>query len=256
MIEEVEAVEEAPATEYTTKLWPGKVYTYTMPVDVKVGEGATAYAASLNEEGTEVTLYDLSEYETIAHGTPFILIAESEGEYESSSDMYDRLRAEKREELGVESLNARQTLECQNAVNDCYVFVSMNHGMEVDTLVHDMMGLKGTMRSYAGEAGKMVVAKENGFIHTLTANQAAVGAFSAYFATDFDPESETVLNKITISISEDGVDTGINEVLNKVAQSGNIYNAAGQLVGKGNINTINNLPAGIYVVNGVKVTKK
>ena len=256
MIEEAEAVEEAPATAYTTKLWPGKVYTYTMPVDVKVGEGATAYAASLNEEGTEVTLYNLSAYETIAHGTPFIMIAESEGEYESTSDMYDRLRAEKREELGVESLDARQTLECQNAVNECYVFVSMDHGMEVDTLVHDMMGLKGTMRSYAGKAGQMVVAKENGFIHTLADNQAAVAAFSAYFATDFDPEGDVVLNKITIAISEDGVDTGINEVLNKVAQNGNIYNAAGQLVGKGNINTVNNLPAGIYVVNGVKVTKK
>ena len=45
-------------------------------------------------------------------------------------------------------------------------------------------------------------------------------------------------------------------VLNKVAKNGNIYNAAGQLISKGNINSINNLPAGIYIVNGVKVTKK
>ena len=53
-----------------------------------------------------------------------------------------------------------------------------------------------------------------------------------------------------------GESTGINEVLNKVSKNGNIYNAAGQIVAKGNINTINNLPAGVYIVNGMKVTKQ
>jgi hypothetical protein len=256
MIEEVEAVAEAPATEYVAKLWPGKVYTYTMPVDVKVVDGATAYAASLelNENDTTVVLKNLDAIETISSGTPFILISDFEGEYETSAAMLARLLAEKRAELGTASLDQIATQECQQAVNDSYAYVTMDHGMVVDTLVHDVLGLKGTMKSFNVAAGKAVVAKENGFAHTLV--QTSIAPFSAYFATDFDPESADVVGKIYISISEDGVDTGINEVLNKVAKSGNIYNAAGQLVGKGNINTINNLPAGIYVVNGVKVTKK
>ena len=256
MIEEVEAVAEAPATEYVAKLWPGKVYTYTMPVDVKVVDGATAYAASLelNENDTTVVLKNLDAIETISSGTPFILISDFEGEYETSAAMLARLQAEKREELGVQSLNQVAMQQCQQAVEDNYAYVTMDHGMVVDTLVHDVLGLKGTMKSFNVAAGKAVVAKENGFAHTLV--QTSIAPFSAYFATDFDPESADVVGKIYISISEDGVDTGINEVLNKVAQNGNIYNAAGQLVGKGNINTINNLPAGIYVVNGVKVTKK
>jgi hypothetical protein len=97
------------------------------------------------------------------------------------------------------------------------------------------------------------LAKENGFEHVIV--NKTVGAYGAWIACDFDPESADVIGSIAIKV-EGEIESGINEVLNKVAQSGKIYNAAGQLVGKGNINTVNSLPAGIYVVNGVKVIKK
>lgn len=37
---------------------------------------------------------------------------------------------------------------------------------------------------------------------------------------------------------------------------GNIYTISGQLVGKGNLNSLRHMQKGVYVVNGVKVIKK
>ena len=252
MIEEVEAVAEAPATEYTAKMWPGKVYTYTYPVDVTVTEGATAYGAELvvTEEDTTVVLKAI-EAEVISAGTPFILIADLEGEYITTADRLKQIASEILGKEGKYGLNEKQQANTQ--LSDEHVLVSMNHGMEVDTVVTELLNLRGTLKSATVEAGKGIVASENGFKHTLVNTN--VGAYGAWIASDFDPESADVLSGLVINI-EGSIDTGISEVLDKVAKSGNIYNAAGQLVGKGNINTVNSLPAGIYIVNGVKVTKK
>ena len=252
MIEEVEAVTEAPATEYTAKMWPGKVYTYTYPVDVTVTEGATAYGAELvvAEEDTTVVLKAI-EAEVISAGTPFILIADLEGEYITTADRLKQIASEILADKGQYGLNEK--LDANTQLSDEHVLVSMNHGMEVDTVVTELLSLRGTLKSATVEAGKGIVASENGFKHTLVNTN--VGAYGAWIASDFDPESADVLSGLVINI-EGSIDTGISEVLDKVAKSGNIYNAAGQLVGKGNINTVNSLPAGVYIVNGVKVTKK
>ena len=251
-IEEVEAVTEAPTTEYATKLWPGKVYTYTYPVDVTVTDGGTAYGAELvlAEEDTTIVLKAI-EAEVISAGTPFILITDFEGEYITTADRLKQIASEILNEKGQYGLNEK--LDANTKLSDEYVPVYMEHGMEVDTVVTELLSLRGTMKSATVEAGKGIVASENGFKHTLVNTN--VGAYGAWIASDFDPESADVLSGLVIKI-EGGIDTGINEVLDKVAKSGNIYNAAGQLVGKGNINTVNSLPAGVYIVNGVKVTKK
>lgn len=253
-IEEVEAVTEAPATAYKQTLWPGKVYTYTMPVDVTVGEGATAYGAQLNvtEEDTTIVLQAIAE-QPVKAGTPFIMIANMEGDYVSTADALAAIKEEIKAELEVEELTGNDNLDAQLRLEEMYAEVSMDHGMKVDTLVSELLSLRGTMKQVSVEAGKAIVAKENGFAHTLVNTN--VAAYGAYITCDFDAEGADVLAGLEIKI-EGEIESGINEVLNKVAQSGNIYNAAGQIVGKGNINTVNNLPAGIYIVNGVKVTKK
>ena len=252
MIEEVEAVTEAPATKYTTKLWPGKVYTYTMPVDVKVLDGATAYGAELSMEENDTTIVlKTIEAETISAGTPFIMIADLDGEYTSTSDRLKQIASQICETQGKYGKNEQALANTQ--LNDEYALVEMDHGMEVDTVVTELLGLQGTMKAVTVAPGKAVVANENGFAHLRL--QTSMAAYSAWLTADFDPKSADVLSTLEINI-DGSVDTGISEVLDKVAKSGNIYNAAGQLVGKGNINTVNNLPAGIYIVNGVKVTKK
>ena len=251
MIEEVEAVNDVPTTDYMTKLWPGKIYTYTMPVDVTITEGAKAYAAELvaSEEDTAIVLMAFEE--KIKAGTPFIMIADTEGEYISTSDRLKEIASQICETEGKYGKNEQAMANTQ--LNDEYAIIEMNHGMEVDTVVTDLYSMRGTMAPVNVEPGKGIVANENGFAHIRIRKE--IGAFGAWIASDFDPKSADVLSNLVIKI-EGSVDTGINEVLNKVAKNGNIYNAAGQLVGKGNINTVNNLPAGIYVVNGVKVTKK
>jgi hypothetical protein len=255
MIEEVEDVTEEPATAYTVKMWPGYIHTYTMPVDVKVVEGAIAYDATLqlNENDTTVVLKSLPADETIAHGTPFVLIANSDNDYATPAAMLDALKEEKKAELGVTTLTDSIVQALEEEVQLAYMYVSMEHGTSVSAEVHEQQGLTGVMEGFTAKAGKAVVAKENGFAHTK--QDTYIAGYSAYIATDFDATGADVQGTINIQIGDEG-ETGINEVLNKVAKNGNIYNAAGQLVGKGNINTINNLPAGIYVVNGVKVTKK
>ena len=256
MIEEVEPVTEEPTSSYTIKMWPGKVYTYTMPVDVKVVEGATAYGASLdvNENDTTVVLKSLAAFETIGHGTPFVLIADNDGDYITANEMLEALKAEKMEELGVTSLTDSIVALLRYEVDLAHMYVKMEHGTAIDSEIHSMLGLTGVMEGFTAKAGKAVVAKENGFAHTTSDTE--IAAYTAYFATDFDATGADVQGTIHISISDEDIDTGINNVLNKVAKNGNIYNTAGQIVGKGNINTVNNLPAGIYIVNGVKVTKK
>jgi hypothetical protein len=254
MIEEVENVTEEPTSEYIKKFWPGMTYAFTMPVETKIVDGATAYAAALqiNEEDTVIVLSTFED-ETIKAGTPYIVIAECEGEYVTTTQATNAIKEAMKEELGVETLNNNQQITANDKVNDMFAIVTMEHGMVVDTVANNVLSLQGTMKQVTVDAGKAIVTKENGFAHTVVNTN--VPAFGAYIVSDFDPESADVLGSLVINI-EGSVDTGISEVLDKVAKSGNIYNAAGQLVGKGNINTVNNLPAGIYIVNGVKVTKK
>jgi hypothetical protein len=113
--------------------------------------------------------------------------------------------------------------------------------------------LTGVIEGFTAQAGKAVVANENGFAHTQADTH--INSYTAYIASDFDASSSDVKGTIKISF-EGGGSTGINEVLNNVSKNGYIYNAAGQVVAKGNINTINNLPAGVYIINGLKVTKQ
>ena len=255
LIEEAMDVTEEPSTSYTTKMWPGKVYTYTMPVDFKVVEGATAYDAALvvDENDTTVVLKSFEAGATIAHGTPFVLIADSGDDYITPSALLEALKEEKKAELGVTSLDDSIVNELKQIVEFTYLDVVMEHGTELDAEVHNSNGLTGVIEGFTAQAGKAVVANENGFAHTQADTH--INSYTAYIASDFDASSSDVKGTIKISF-EGGESTGINEVLNKVSKNGNIYNAAGQIVAKGNINTINNLPAGVYIINGMKVTKQ
>ncbi len=248
LIEEVEAVTDEPATAYETKLWPGNTYAKTSPVDISViGTEATAYGAELvvGEEGTDTAIVlKAIEAEVIKAGTPYILVADCDY-YITPAKRLEELKAD-----GTGSLIDNQyAAELRDAE---YVAVAMDHGMVVDTLQKGNGDLIGTFRDITIEAGKGIVTKDNGFTHTPA--NTTLGAYGAYVKSDFDPTTYDVVGTLVVDY-EGTVDTGINEVLNTVAKSGNIYTVDGKLVGKGNINAINKLPAGIYIVNGVKVTK-
>lgn len=248
-------VGEAPATTYTKKQWPGEIYTYTMPVDVKIlSENATAYAAEVNlgteeQKDTTIVLKKIND-EVIKAGYPFLLITDLDGDYISYTDRKKEVEQEVIESEGM--LSYPQNDMVSETLDKEYVRIEMEHGMAVDTIVKNYASLVGTMSNVTVKPGEGIYADENGF--GLVTKNTTIYAYAAYVDFTFNAASEDVLSKLEVVV-EGGIDTGIKEVLNKVSQSGNIYNAAGQLVGKGNINTVNNLPAGIYVVNGVKVIK-
>ncbi|MBO5871072.1 MAG: hypothetical protein J6Q75_00320 [Bacteroidaceae bacterium] len=252
LIEEVEDVTEAPANEYIHKLWPGKFNSFAMPFDVTIGAGATAYAAQLNvsEEDTTVVLMAY-EAETIKGGTPFIVVADLDGDYVSYEQSLADMKASLQEQMGDE-YDSNAELMAEAIVNsENFAQIEMIRGNELATKVDTVGNLVGSFNMPLMEAGKAVVVKENGFAHHMVGGY--LPPYTAWVKADFT--GEDVLNSIQIKI-EGSIDTGINEALSNVAKGGNIYTVGGQLVGKGNINTVNNLPAGIYVVNGVKVIKK
>ncbi len=250
LIEAVEAVAEEPSTDYTKQLWPGSVYMYTNPVDVSIASGATAYSAELViAEDTTVVLKAI-EAEVIKAGTPYVMIADLEDEFVSYDDRWDAIFATLEDDEDM--LRQEKVRETYAMIAEEYAVVEMWHGMEVDTTIQGMGDLVGTLHGETVAAGKGIIADNNGFKLLVEAH--TVGAGSAYVGCDFDGTSSDILSSVKMKI-EGSVDTGINEVLGTVAKAGNIYTIDGKLVGKGNINTIKRLPAGIYVINGVKVTK-
>lgn len=275
LIEEVEGavVEAEIPADYIKWMWRGQVYACTLPVDVTITadenlmmDGATAYGVDLgikdvNEDGVVDTVISLrpvvAEAMPIKHGTPFIMIAdytEEQTEFESYEDATERIQDEIAAENGKDFVAASEDANALNSkLEEMYAWVVMNHGMEVDTTLHALgESLVGTMKQVTVKPGKGFVASDDTF--KLVTSNTNVAAYSAYVAADFDEDA--VVNGLIINVGENITETGIAEVLNKVAQSGNIYTVGGQLVGKGNINTVNNLPAGVYIVNGVKVTKR
>jgi hypothetical protein len=275
LIEEVEGavVEDEIPADYIKWMWRGQVYACTLPVDVTITadenlmmDGATAYGVDLgikdvNEDGVVDTVISLrpvvAEAMPIKHGTPFIMIAdytEEQTEFESYKEATERIQDEIAAENGKDFVAASEDANALNSkLEEMYAWVVMNHGMEVDTTLHALgESLVGTMKQVTVKPGKGFVASDDTF--KLVTSNTNVAAYSAYVAADFDEDA--VVNGLIINVGENITETGIAEVLNKVAQSGNIYTVGGQLVGKGNINTVNNLPAGVYIVNGVKVTKR
>ncbi|MBR5466512.1 MAG: hypothetical protein IKU79_03800 [Bacteroidaceae bacterium] len=246
---------ELPATDYEKKLWPGGYYAMTLPVSVSINEGATAYGAQVvvENETAKVVLKKV-EAEVIEHGTPFIMVTDCD-EFVSLEDRKKAIEEELRAKTPIEELPWGEiTLadDVASEIDNEYIRVKMNHGMEVDTLVHTLLNLVGTIDGTTIKPGKGITISGNEFKHVLTTTN--IGRYDAYIATDFGAEDEVLLNTIQIEVSG-SIDTGIEETLDKVTKGGNIYTVGGQLVGKGNVNTINKLPAGIYIVNGVKVIK-
>ena len=265
----VPVVEEEIPAQFTKWMWPGRVYANTYPVDVKVVAGdvmnewdLVAYGADLlvTETDTTISLRPVAEGVTIKAGTPFFLVCNTAlvgdaENYESVDSATVRIKAEFADaNEGREFVDGSEDNNYLNsALEGMYGWVTLEHGANVDTLVHQLgNALVGTFKQVAVKPYQGFVASENGF--KFVTAQTNVAANSAYIKAEFGEDVKAVSN-ITISLNGASIESAINEVMNKVVKNGNIYNAAGQLVGKGNINTINSLPAGVYIVNGVKVTK-
>jgi hypothetical protein len=251
-IKEAEPITEIPATEYTKKLWPGEYYAQTLPVSVSINEGeaATAYGAQVVVDGDKATVVlKKIEATVIEHGTPFIMIADCD-EYVPYDTAWAAIEKEVIVSETIDSLYEYD--EAVDMIDAKYARIKMTYVPGVDTLAHTLLDLKGTIGGEVVKAGKGITINADEFKHIV--KPTSIGQYGAYIATDFGAEDEILLNAIQVEVNG-SIDTGIEETLDKVVKGGNIYTVGGQLVGKGNVNTINKLPAGIYIVNGVKVIK-
>ena len=251
-IKEAEPITEIPATEYTKKLWPGEYYAQTLPVSVSINEGeaATAYGAQVVVDGDQATVVlKKIEATVIEHGTPFIMIADCD-EYVPYDTAWAAIEKEVIVSETIDSLYEYD--EAVDMIDAKYARIKMTYQEGVDTLAHTLLDLKGTIGGEDVKAGKGITINADEFKHILTPT--SIGQYGAYIVTNFGERDEILLNAIQVEVNG-SIDTGIEETLDKVVKGGNIYTVGGQLVGKGNVNTINKLPAGIYIVNGVKVIK-
>ena len=89
----------------------------------------------------------------------------------------------------------------------------------------------------------------------LLKSDTTLGANSAYIVPDQAEEVEA--RGFVITIGGTGEVVSIQDVLGKVAKSGAIYSIDGKMIlEKGNINSINKLGKGTYILNGAKILVK
>lgn len=223
-LEEKGDVSEAPSNEYTMNVWPGQIQTLCYPTAVTAKNGKL-YAATLKDN--TVTLNPMPNNMAEA-GQPVVYIADG---------TYEPLQNDK---------------EAEGYNGDQYVKATFVHGTEFVAETKVNGSLTGVFNNTSITKGNVWAANNaaetTGFIVTKAAG--TVGANTAYIATELD--AETVI-ELVISDKEA---TGIEKAIENVSKAGNIYTIDGKFVGKGNLNSLNGMNKGIYIVNGVKVIKK
>lgn len=169
-------------------------------------------------EGTEVTLAPIEKAEG---GRPFIYI---EGDPEDYSE------------------DAEPTL------------VTMKHGFDITTEADTTSCLIGTYVQKELKTGDVIVSgntfavlkdvMQGGIADPNTAYMTAEG--TGFKRSDYP----------TVTIDMEGAD-GIAAAIANVAKTGALYTIDGQLVAKkANLNSLKNMPKGVYILNGTKVTVK
>ena len=128
--------------------------------------------------------------------------------------------------------------------------VSFKHGYDIVANPIDNNTLKGVF--YETEIGKGFIVPTDGEMKVTIAGQKA-GYNRAYIAGDGEFERGAA---VTFTIDVEGED-GIAAALEKVAKNGALYTLDGQLVNRSaNLNSLRNMPKGVYILNGVKVAVK
>lgn len=225
-IEEKGDVTEQPSNEFTMSVWPGQIKTMCYPTSLEAKDGQF-YKAEIN--GTVVTLSPIAGNKANA-GQPVVYI-------KGSAEGYKPLQDDKEKE----GYNA-----------DLYETATLIHGTE-------FVAEAGVFGALTGSFSQITIAKGNIWASNEEAEKAGfeitskssntLGANTAYINTEVEDA------EITIEISGNEVD-GISNAIATVSKVGGIYTIDGKFVANGNINSLKNMPKGIYVVNGVKVAVK
>jgi hypothetical protein len=158
-IEEESTVTSAPSTNYTQKMQPGKIYSYTVPVDVTIISGAKAYTASYEatSEKQRVVMTEMTGM-PIKAGTPFFMVADKNAENTETK-------------------------------------VQLQHGMTVNTSVLESTNMGGTYTPYFVAMGQGIVVKNNAFVHS---DNYTISPYEAYIKTQLDTNDPNLSKPIEV----------------------------------------------------------
>ena len=169
-----------------------------------------------NAHGTSLTLTPITE---AAAGRPFIYISGDLTQYDAEATEADA--------------------------------VLLSHGYDLVTSPDTTAIMKGVFANTAIGAGS-IIAEGNQFVVSKRSNT-SVAANHAYIkeGTGYELEAE-----VTFTIDVNAED-GINAAIANVSRRGELYTIDGRLVMRNaNLNSLRNMPKGIYILNGTKVTVK
>ena len=204
--------------EYTRKLTEGSWVTTTPLTTAEVPEGVEAYELDTdNSVGNKIVF---KKAETLIGGTPYVLHANNAATLK----------------VAAETDNFNPTLDPTPVTAANVTF----HG--------NYLAKKGTLAEYALQ--KATVGDDNNLTFKKVGEGATIGTFRAYFTIN-EGNDEIV----AYSISFGGQTTGIGNIQ---AAKGNqkvnsVYTLDGRKVSESA--SLNNLPKGIYIVNGKKIVK-
>lgn len=214
-VEEVEDVAaDYDGTAFKIAAKPGTVSTYCFPVTV-AGEEGMYGVASAEETEAGISLTLMPIKEATA-GRPFIFI--TEGEYDKDAEDEDVLE--------------------------------FTHGYKAVAQPADGEVLRGAF--YKKTVGKGVIINSSNRFGVTKSPSATVSEMTAYIVSGNEDGFNTSL-AVTYTIDAT-IEDGIQETLQKVARTGDIYTLDGRYVGRGNLRSLRQ--KGVYIVNGVKVVVK
>ncbi len=239
ILEEVEAAEENPEFSFTKDFELGKIYAWCYPVSISTSnEEVVPYTVAgivekANGEATEAYLA-VNKAEEVAPGQPVLFIYGKTNQWTEPT---------KDPEAGEDAPAVAEKDPIAFTLGNKFNFTAGTEN-----------GLVGTFAAGHAEAGALT------FVNNTVAVAPEAGvdikANSAYLDYQTCPKVEDGDYAMLILLG-DATAVGINNAIQNVSKSGNIYTIDGKLVrANGTLNDINKLGKGLYILNGTKVLVK
>ena len=215
----IEPVEDVAAdyamADFKMAVKPGSISARCYPVSIKGNDGMYGLN-DVTETADGGYSLTIVPIKEAAAGRPFFLALD--GEYDAEADDYELLEFSHGTDIVAEPVNGKQMI--------------------------------GTF--YGATIGDGVIQLSNNKFSVTKSANASVGEFTAYIIKGED-KFENIMAAVTYTIDAEGVD-GIQQALQNVVRTGDIYTIDGRFVGRGNLRSISQ--KGIYVINGTKVVVK
>ncbi|MCR5180225.1 MAG: hypothetical protein K6C30_03290, partial [Bacteroidaceae bacterium] len=204
-------------TDFNMAVLPGELVAGCYPMDLTCTDDEAKVWTVGKVEGNTITL-GLIDEQKIEAGRPFILLKGTTDDYDAEAD------AEK---------------------------VAFTHGMDIFATPDTINTLRGSFTDVVVGAGVAIPSANHIGISKSPSQKVAANGVWIVSEAGFDTKTA-----VEIVFDQDAPD-GITTALQNVSRNGAIYTIDGRLVSrKGNLNSMQSLPKGTYILNGTKVMVK